>query len=160
MNSQPAIAASTAKSQVTFALLALTLLGSGIAKAGTEDEVKAVFSKFVAAQNAHDLKAVGDILQDSPQMFWITRGQVYWGRDAALKRFGEYYQGTWQLETKAGEIRVIELSPGVAQLFAPTTFRIAPPGQVAQPSFFLLNQIYVKETTGWRLASIFPVLVP
>ena len=160
MNSQLIITASLAKSQVAFALLSLTLLRAGTAKAGTEDEVKAVFTRFVAAQNAHDLKAVGDILQDSSQVFWIKRGQAYWGRDAALKRFGEYYQGTWQLEPKAEEIRVIELSPGVAQLFAPTTFRIAPPGQVAQPSFFLLNQIYVKEASGWRLASILPILVP
>jgi uncharacterized protein (TIGR02246 family) len=126
----------------------------------TEDEVKAVFDAFVVAQNAHDLKAVGEILQDSPQMFWITRGQVYWGRDAALKRFGEYYQGTWALKPKTNEIKVVELSPGVAQLFAPTVFRIAPAGQTAQPSLFLLNQIYVRTAGGWRLASIFPILVP
>ena len=90
--------------------------------------------KFVVAQNAHDLKAVGEILQDSPQMFWITRGQVYWGRDAALKRFGEYYQGTWALEPKTNEIKVVELSPDVAQLFAPTVFRIASPGGPNGPS--------------------------
>jgi uncharacterized protein (TIGR02246 family) len=139
---------------------ALTLLTAGAVRAGTEDEVKAIFDKFVAAQNAHDLKAVGEILQDSPQMFWITRGQVYLGRDAALKRFGEYYQGTWALEPKSNEIKVIELSPGVAQLYAPTVFRIAPAGQTAQPSLFLLNQIYLRTPGGWRLASIFPILVP
>ena len=142
------------------ALLAVTLLSASAARAATEDEVKAVFAKFVTAQNAHDLEAVGEILQDSSQVFWITRGQVYWGRDAALKRFGEYYQGTWALEPKVNEIKVVELSPGVAQLFAPTVFRIAPPGQAAQPSFFLLNQIYVREASGWKLASIFPILVP
>jgi uncharacterized protein (TIGR02246 family) len=150
----------TIKSLLTFILLASGLLSAGAAWAGTEDEVKAVFVKFVAAQNAHDLKSVGEILQDSPQMFWITRGQAYWGRDAALKRFEEFYQGTWAMEPKANEIRVIELSPGVAQLFAPTVFRIAPPGQTAQPSFSLLNHIYVKGPSGWRLASIFPIFVP
>jgi ketosteroid isomerase-like protein len=144
-----------------MALVTLMLLTAANAvRAGTEDEVKALFAKFVAAQNAHDLKAVGDILQDSPQMFWITRGQVYLGRDAALKRFGEYYQGTWVLEPKVNEMKVIELTPTVAQLFAPTVFRIALPGQTAQPTLFLLNQIYVKEPSGWRLASIFPILVP
>jgi hypothetical protein len=70
------------------------VLTAGAGRADTEDEVKAIFAKFVAAQNAHDLRAVGEILQDSPQMFWITRGQVYLGREAALKRFDEYYQGT------------------------------------------------------------------
>jgi hypothetical protein len=42
-----------------------------------------LFAKFVAAQNAHDLKAVGELLQDSPQFLWITRGVPIWGRDAA-----------------------------------------------------------------------------
>jgi uncharacterized protein (TIGR02246 family) len=139
---------------------ALMLFTAGAVRAGTEDEVKAIFDKFVAAQNAHDLKAVGEILQDSPQMFWITRGQVYLGRDAALKRFGEYYQGTWALEPKVNEIKVIELSPDVTQLYAPTVFRIAAAGQTAQSSLFLLNQIYVRTPGGWRLASIFPILVP
>jgi hypothetical protein len=93
-------------------------------------------------------------------MFWITRGQVYLGRDAALKRFGEYYQGTWALEPKINEIKVIQITASVAQLFAPTVFRIAPAGQSAQPTLLFLNQIYVKEGSGWRLASIFPILAP
>jgi ketosteroid isomerase-like protein len=139
---------------------ALILLTAGAAQAGAEDEVKATFSKFVAAQNAHDLKAVGEILWDSPEMFWITRGQVYLGRDAALKRFGEYYQGTWALEPKINEIKVIQITASVAQLFAPTVFRIAPAGQSAQPTLLFLNQIYVKEGSGWRLASLFPILAP
>ena len=139
-------------------LMALTIVTTALA--GTEDEVRALFGKFVAAQNAHDLKAVGDILQDSPQFLWITRGTQYWGRDAALKRFAEYYQGTWALEPKLDELKITELSPGVAQLVAPTVFRIAPAGQTAQPTLFLLNHIYVKTAGGWRLASIFPILVP
>ncbi len=49
---------------VTFALIGITRS----VQAGTEDEVKALFSKFIAAQNGHDLKAVGEILQDSPRI--------------------------------------------------------------------------------------------
>jgi hypothetical protein len=42
----------------TFALLAVT---ATTVRAETEDEVKTMFSKFIAAQNAHDLKAVDEI---------------------------------------------------------------------------------------------------
>jgi hypothetical protein len=74
--------------------ISLVLLAvAGVARAGSEDEVKALFAKFVAAQNAHDLKGVGELLQDSPQFLWITRGTPIWGRDAALKRFETLYQG-------------------------------------------------------------------
>jgi hypothetical protein len=116
-----------------FAFASVMFLAATGAPAGTDDEVRAVFAKFVAAQSAHDLKAVGEILTDTPQFFWITRGVQIWGRDAALKRFGEYYQGTWALEPKLDEVKITELSPSVAQLLAPI-FRIAPPGQTAQPN--------------------------
>jgi ketosteroid isomerase-like protein len=55
------------------------MIFAGSAQAGTEDEVKAQFSKFVAAQNAHDLKAVGDMLLDSPQFLWIYAGCSHLG---------------------------------------------------------------------------------
>jgi hypothetical protein len=45
-----------------FALVLVLLAGT--ARAGTEDEVRALFAKFVAAQNAHDLRAVGELLQE------------------------------------------------------------------------------------------------
>ena len=66
---------------VTFALIGIT----GSVQAGTEDEVKALFSKFIAAQNAHDLKAVGEILQDSPRFLWITRNTPIWGRGGCVE---------------------------------------------------------------------------
>ena len=129
-------------------------------QAGTEDEVKSLFGKFIAAQNAHDLKAVGEILQDSSQFLWINRGAPVWGREAALKRFEENYKGTWVLEPKLEEVKITELSPVVAQLFVPAVFTIAPAGQVAQPRRFLMTQIYVKTANGWKLSTTVPVFVP
>ena len=68
-------------SRIAISLMLLTV--AGVARAGSEDEVKALFAKFVAAQNAHDLKAVGELLQDSPNFLWITRGMPIW---AAMQR--------------------------------------------------------------------------
>jgi ketosteroid isomerase-like protein len=136
------------------------MICAGSVQAGPEDEVKAQFSKFVAAQNAHDLKALGDMLLDSPQFLWITRGAPIWGREAALKRFEALYQGTWFLDPKTDELKVFELQPGVAQLYVPITFMIAPAGQTAQPARFLMNQILVKTPEGWKVSSVLPIPVP
>jgi ketosteroid isomerase-like protein len=136
------------------------MICAGSVQAGTEDEVKAQFSRFVAAQNAHDLKAVGDMLLDSPEFLWITRGAPVWGHEAALKRFGALYQGTWSLDPKMDELKVFEIQPGVAQLYVPITFMIAPAGQTAQPSRFLMNQILVKTPDGWKVSSVLPIPVP
>jgi uncharacterized protein (TIGR02246 family) len=141
-------------------VLLVSLAVSGVACAGSEDEVKVLFAKFVAAQNAHDLKEVGALLQDSPQFLWITRGTPIWGRDAALKRFEALYQGTWSLDPKMDELKVIELQPGVAQLYVPITFMISPAGQTAQPSRFLMNQVLVKTSSGWKVSSILPIPAP
>ncbi len=150
------------KSLATSMALTMLLLFAAAwpARAGTEDDVKALFGKFIAAQNAHDVKAVGEILHDSPQFLWITRNTAVWGRDAALKRFEENYRGTWLLEPKFDEVKVVELSPAVAELFVPAVFTIAPAGQTAQLRRFLLTQIYVKTAGGWRLTTILPFAVP
>ena len=145
-------------SRTAFAVALMIFAGS--AQAGTEDEVKAQFSKFVAAQNAHDLKAVGDMLLDSPQFLWITRGAPIWGREAALKRFEALYQGTWSLDPKTDELKVFEVQLGVAQLYVPVTLMIAPAGQTAQPTRFLMNQTLVKTAEGWKISSVLPIPAP
>jgi uncharacterized protein (TIGR02246 family) len=139
----------------TIAFLIALTLAAGAVRAGTEDEVKVVFAKATAALNAHDLKAVGEIIQDSPQTLWITPGGALWGRDAILQQFAEDFRGTFVVEPNYNEVRVIELAPGVAQVFAPLVLTVARPGQTVQarPSF-LTNQIYVKAADGWKLASI------
>jgi uncharacterized protein (TIGR02246 family) len=143
-----------------IALSFMLITAAGVGQAGTEDEVKALFAKFVSAQNSHDLKAVSELLQDSPQFLWITRGTPIWGRDAALKRFEALYQGTWSLDPKTDELKIIELHPGVVQLYVPITFMISAPGQTAQPTRFLMNQVVVKTADGWKVSSILPIPAP
>jgi uncharacterized protein (TIGR02246 family) len=143
-----------------IAIIVILLTVAGLARAGTEDDIKALFAKFVTAQNAHDLKAVGELLQDSPQFLWITRGTPIWGRDAALKRFEALYQGTWSLDPKIDELKVIELQPGVVQLYVPITFMISPAGQTAQATRFLMNQVLMKTPNGWKVSSILPIPAP
>ena len=143
----------------TATLMVMTLAGAARASS-EEDEIKALFTKFVEAQNAHDLKVVGNLLQDSPNFLWITRGTPIWGRDPALRRFEALYQGTWSLDAKTDELRVIELQPGVAQIYVPIIFMIAPAGQTALSARFLMNQVVVKTADGWKVASILPILAP
>ncbi len=145
-------------SRIAISLMLLSV--GGVARAGSEDEVKALFTKFVAAQNAHDIKAVGELLHDTPQFLWITRGAPIWGREAALKRFEALYQGTWSLDPKMDELKVTELQPGVVQLYVPITFMISPAGQTAQPARFLMNQLVVKTADGWKVSNILPIPAP
>jgi ketosteroid isomerase-like protein len=142
-----------------IAAIALACAAGG-SQASTEDEVRAAFDRFVQVQNAHDAKALEALLADSPQFLWITRGAAVWGRDAALQRFARNYEGTWRLDPEPASVRVAPISNDVAQLHAAVQFTVGAPGQPAQVTRFLLNQVLVKSGGAWRVISIFPIPAP
>lgn len=148
------------KAIVSIVAVALMLSVGHASGAVNDDEVKTVFNRFVAAQNAHDLSAVRDLLWDSPDFLWVTRGAPIWGREAALRRFESLYQGTWKLSPDTSNLKVTVLSDTTAQLFVPMMFNIGPPGQSAPDAPFLMNQTLVKTAGGWRIASILPIPLP
>jgi ketosteroid isomerase-like protein len=125
-----------------------------------KDELRATFAKFVAAQNAHDLKALEPLLLDSPDVLWITRGVPVWGRDEVLKKFGVLYQGTWHLEPDPEAFRVVQIKGDMAHIFVPVVFTIGAPGQPARQALIYLNQTLVRNGGFWKIASILPVSVP
>ena len=84
----------------TATLFLTSILFVNSAFAAPEDDVKGVFDRFISAQNAHNGTAVRELLLDSPNFLWVTRGAPIWGRDAAMKRFEELYQGTWKLSPR------------------------------------------------------------
>ncbi len=146
--------------RLSIALLAFVLIAASGFQAHAADDVRALLDRFVAAQNAHDLPAVGDLLWDSPQFLWITRGTAIWGRQAALTRFEALYHGTWRLEPALSELKVTLLGDGVAQIHVPIVFAIGPAGQEAQKTRFLMTQVLVKTRAGWKVASILPIPAP
>ena len=142
---------------VTLMMITLTIKP---AVAAPEDEVRAAFDRFVAAQNAHDIKAVESLLLGSPNFLWITRGTPVWGHDAALKRFNALYDGTWRLDPEASGLKITMLGDGAAQIYVPILFTIGAAGQPPQQTRFLMNQVLVKTSDGWRVSSILPIPAP
>jgi hypothetical protein len=144
-----------------LAAVASTLFGRHApAQPAGSAEARALFERFVVAQNAHDAAAVEALLQDSPDFLWITRGTAIWGRGAAMERFRALYAGTWRLEPDMGQFRAIDLGAGAAQLYVPVLFTIGAAGQPAQPARFLVNLTLRRDGDVWRIASILPIPLP
>ena len=139
-------------------LLSVAMVRPG--EAMPQDEVHAVFDRFVAAQNAHDIKTLEGLLLAAPEFLWITRGTPIWGADAALKRFAALYEGTWHLDPDSATMKVVSLGDGAAQLYIPISVTIGASGQPAQTTRFLMNQILIKTPQGWRISSILPIAAP
>jgi hypothetical protein len=144
----------------TVLCLALAASTPAARAASVEADLRATFGHFVAAQNAHDVSAVGALLSDSPSFLWVTRGAAIWGREAALARFAENYKGTWRLAPDTTGFRVVFATRDAAQLHVPVVFTIGPPGGPATETTFLLHQTLVREGGAWKVASILPIAVP
>ena len=143
-----------------FLLLAVLAMAATLARASTmEEEVRAVFDKWIATQNAHDLKGIRNLLSDSPDMLWISRGKPIWGRDAALKTLEDRYKGTWKIDVDKKELRVIPVSRRVAQVYAPTQLSAGDPGTEPSRNCLYINLVMVKKPEGWQIVSILPILV-
>src|SRR5690348_4334264 len=80
-----------------FALV-LIMIAPALA-ADPASEVRALYQRFAAAQNAHDLAAVRPLLLDSPRFLWVSDGQSFWGPDAVLTRMASFQRAeVWRVE--------------------------------------------------------------
>jgi hypothetical protein len=137
-------------------LVAVTAASGGHA-AANESEARAVFAKFVAAQNAHAVDDVKAMLWNSPSMLLFARGVETRGPEAVAARFKEYYEGTWHLEPDMSQFRVAAFSSDVVQILVPIVFTRGLPGKPPQENTFLISQTFVRDATGWHVASILPI---
>lgn len=136
------------------ATLAMAMAPSGRTHAS---EARVFFTKFVAAQNAHNVSDVKAMLWNSPDMLWYGRGVETRGPDAVADRFKEYYQGTWHLEPDMSQFRATVISNDVMMILVPIVFTRGLPGQPSQDNKFLISQTYVRDANGWHVASIMPI---
>jgi ketosteroid isomerase-like protein len=146
-----------ARTIMSLAVMMMAVPGGQASAAADEAEARAFFTKFVAAQNAHDVDSVKSMLWDSPGMLWYGRGVETRGREAVAERFGEYYQGTWHLEPDMSQFHVTVVSNDVMQILVPIVFTRGIPGQPSQDNKFLISQTYVSDAEGWHVASIMPI---
>ena len=78
----------------TLFVAGVLTFSSTVVTAAPEDDVRLVFDQFVDAQNSHDVVAVRELLLDSPNFLWVTRGpqalrDALSGHLEALARHGE-----------------------------------------------------------------------
>ena len=113
---------------VAAALLFLVVAvasGGHASTAANETEARALFTKFVAAQNSHNAGDVKAMLWNSPSMLLFARGVETRGPEAVAARFKEYYEGTWHLEPDMSQFRVAVISSDVMQILVPSFSREA-----------------------------------
>jgi ketosteroid isomerase-like protein len=138
---------------VRTALLGATLVSLMFAvtpaHAEPKDDIRAAFATFVDAQNAHDLKAVDQLLADSSQFLWVDPGRVVRTRDDALQRFGELFQRGWRIEPHWTTWHVVMLNVSTAEIMLFVSVSDA-----ASTRLMRLSQVMTNTASGWRVSAI------
>jgi SnoaL-like domain len=119
-------------------------------------EVMAVYTRFIAGENAHDRAVVSEVLLDSRDFVWAQYGgNSIWGYKEAMESFEEAWKGTWKLDPQTEELRIANVSPGVAVLITPLLFTEGDPGKNPSTIPIRWGGVFVKTKSGWRISSIF-----
>ena len=142
--------------RTVFLFVIMTVPLGAHASAAT-NEARALFTKFVAAQNAHSVSGVKAMLWNSPGTLLLARGAEIRGPGAIADRFKEYYEGTWHVEPDMSLFHVTLISKDVMQFLVPVIFTRGLPGQPSQDNKFLVTQTLVHEANGWHIASIISI---
>ena len=141
--------------KAAFLFVTMTIaLGAHASAATNEAEARALFTKFVAAQNAHSVGDVKSMLWNSPGTLLLARGVEIRGLAAVADRFKEYYEGTWHVEPDMSQFHVSSISKDVIQFVVPVVFTQGLPGQPPQDINRLITQTLVHDANGWHIASI------
>jgi hypothetical protein len=133
---------------------------AGISARDVED-IRKVFLRQCAAETAHDLQALDDIMfragpgQPDPVSF-VARAYTFWGREAVMDHFRKTFEGIWVMEPDEATLRVLPVGPDAAHVYAACRITL---GALDQPAsaVFLINEIAVRTPDGWKISTVIPV---
>jgi ketosteroid isomerase-like protein len=145
--------------KILIGLLSVVLLNfAAPARAEVQDDIRMLFNQFVRESNAHNVAAVGQLLQDSNDFYWIPpHGAPVLGRDAALQQLTGTFRGAWRIEPDMAALKITALCDSAARLQVPARYTVGDGITAANSMNCILTQVYIKTAIGWRISSIVPV---
>ncbi len=141
---------------IGFALSAFLAVEAAFAQVddGFEDEIRAVYGDFVAAQNDRDVERIGAFFIDGPDFLWVSDGQSFWGRDAVLARMSNFQRAEiWRVEPDLDAARIVALGDDLAMLHMTLALVI---GRAEQPTRirFVVSILFRRVDADWRIAAL------
>jgi ketosteroid isomerase-like protein len=132
-----------------------TLVADASSDSKAQLEVKAAFSRFIAAQNTHDASALSDVLARSHDFVWAQgNGKSIWGFDDALAVWKSVWKGSWHLDPQLNELRIARIAPDAAVLIAPVRLTSGDPGEQPSTDTIRWAGVFARSASGWRLSSL------
>jgi hypothetical protein len=127
------------------------------------------FSELMALANRHDLAALHKMFWQSPSALLVAKSAVpakgnwagFWGNDAVDRKLHDIAtSGPVVLTPDLSKLKVVGLTPEVAESYAPVTITVSYAGQDGTPRPFLMIINWIKVSNDWKIASEIILPVP
>lgn len=168
------------KNLTLAAAFALTVLSAGPAlsaeptstdplNAQTLACIDAKFHQLIASANQHDLKVLHEMFWQSPSALLVAKSALpsegnwagYWGNEAVDQKLHDIAgSGPVVLAPNFSGLKVVGLTPNVAESYAPMNITVSYAGQDGTPKPFLMIINWLKVANDWKVASEIILPVP
>jgi len=160
-----------------FALAALSADASLAAPAAYQDpldgptlsRIGTQFARLMALANQHDIDAIHGMFWQSPASLLVAKSAIpadgnwagFWGNDAIDRKLHDIAaSGPVVLAPDLAKLKIVGLTPEVAESYAPLTITVSYAGQDGTPKPFLLIIDWIKVANDWKIASEIILPVP
>lgn len=127
------------------------------------------FKKLMELANKHDFKALHDMFWQSPSSLLVAKSAIpsdgnwagYWGNEAIDRKLHDIgSSGPVVLEPNYAKLKVVGLTPDVAESYVPLNITVSYAGQdgTAKPFLMIIN--WMRVGPEWKVASEIILPVP
>ncbi len=127
------------------------------------------FSELMALANRHDIPAIHQMFWQSPSALLVAKSAIpsegnwagFWGNEAVDRKLHDIAaSGPVVLTPDLSRLKVVGLTPDVAESYAPMTITVSYAGQDGTPKPFLMVIDWIKVADDWKIASEIILPVP
>jgi hypothetical protein len=135
----------------------------------TISTIESRFSKLMELANKHDIKGLHEMFWQSPAALLVAKSAIpsegnwagFWGNDAIDKKLHDIAaSGPVALTPDLSKLKVVGLTPDIAESYAPMEITVSYAGQDGTPKPFLMIINWKKIAKDWKVASEIILPVP
>jgi hypothetical protein len=137
--------------------------------ARTLNMIESHFSELMELANKHDIKGLHAMFWQSPSALLVAKSAVpsegnwagFWGNDAVDQKLHDIAaSGPVVLTPDLSRLKVVGLTPDIAESYAPMNITVSYAGQDGTPKPFLMIINWKKVAKDWKVASEIILPVP
>ncbi|GES45998.1 hypothetical protein FBZ98_11322 [Rhizobium sp. ERR 922] len=135
----------------------------------TVSTIESRFNKLMELANKHDISSLHTMFWQSPSALLVAKSAIpsegnwagFWGNDAIDRKLHDIAaSGPVVLTPDLSKLKIIGLTPDIAESYAPMDITVSYAGQDGTPKPFLMIITWKKVAKDWKVASEIILPIP